>query len=84
MAEVVRARPAGDPEGQWSVGRALARLIGRRCASWCCAGVAGDDPEFLNSYVALFKDTTLVFFVGIFDFLQDIEVARRDPNGRRR
>ena len=28
---------------------------------------------------ALFKDTTLVFVVGIFDFLKTIEAARTDP-----
>ena len=36
-------------------------------------------PNIVNSYVALFKDTTLVFFVGIFDFLKTIEVSRVDP-----
>ncbi len=36
-------------------------------------------PNIVNSYIALFKDTTLVFFVGIFDFLNTIEVARADP-----
>jgi general L-amino acid transport system permease protein len=36
-------------------------------------------PNIVNSYIALFKDTTLVFFVGIFDFLKAIEVARADP-----
>jgi general L-amino acid transport system permease protein len=36
-------------------------------------------PNIVNSYIALFKDTTLVFFVGIFDFLKTIEVARADP-----
>jgi general L-amino acid transport system permease protein len=36
-------------------------------------------PNIVNSYIALFKDTTLVFFVGIFDFLKTVEVARADP-----
>jgi general L-amino acid transport system permease protein len=36
-------------------------------------------PNIVNSYIALFKDTTLVFVVGIFDFLRTIEVARIDP-----
>ena len=36
-------------------------------------------PNIVNSYVALFKDTTLVFVVGIFDFLRAIESARLDP-----
>jgi len=37
-------------------------------------------PNIVNSTVALFKDTTLVFIVGIFDFLKTIEAARADPN----
>ena len=37
-------------------------------------------PNIVNSTVALFKDTTLVFVVGIFDFLRTIEAARVDPN----
>ena len=36
-------------------------------------------PNIVNSFIALFKDTTLVFFVGIFDFLKTIEVSRNDP-----
>ena len=36
-------------------------------------------PNIVNSYIALFKDTTLVFFVGIFDFLKTIEVAAGRP-----
>ena len=36
-------------------------------------------PNIVNSYIALFKDTTLVFVVGIFDFLRAIEAARIDP-----
>jgi general L-amino acid transport system permease protein len=36
-------------------------------------------PNIVNSYIALFKDTTLVFVVGIFDFLRTIEGARIDP-----
>ncbi len=36
-------------------------------------------PNIVNTYIALFKDTTLVFIVGIFDFLRTIEAARIDP-----
>ena len=36
-------------------------------------------PNIVNTYIGLFKDTTLVFIVGIFDFLRTIEVARIDP-----
>ena len=37
-------------------------------------------PNIVSSYIGLFKDTTLVFVVGIFDFLRAIEAARIDPN----
>ena len=36
-------------------------------------------PNIVNTSIALFKDTTLVFVVGIFDFLRTIEAARADP-----
>ena len=36
-------------------------------------------PNIVNTYIGLFKDTTLVFIVGIFDLLHTIEVARIDP-----
>ena len=36
-------------------------------------------PNIVNTFIGLFKDTTLVFIVGIFDFLRTIEVARVDP-----
>ena len=36
-------------------------------------------PNIVNTYIGLFKDTTLVFIVGIFDLLHTIEVSRLDP-----
>ena len=32
-------------------------------------------PNIVNTYIGLFKDTTLVFIVGIFDFLTTVEVG---------
>jgi general L-amino acid transport system permease protein len=37
-------------------------------------------PNIVNTTIGLFKDTTLVFVVGIFDLLKTIESARVDPN----
>jgi general L-amino acid transport system permease protein len=37
-------------------------------------------PNVVNTFIGLFKDTTLVFIVGIFDFLRTIEAARGDPH----
>ena len=36
-------------------------------------------PGIVSTFIGVFKDTTLVFIVGIFDFLRTIEVARIDP-----
>jgi general L-amino acid transport system permease protein len=36
-------------------------------------------PNIVSNYIGLFKDTTLVVIVGLFDFLRTIETARIDP-----
>jgi general L-amino acid transport system permease protein len=36
-------------------------------------------PNIVNTYIGLFKDTSLLLIVGIFDFLKAIETARVDP-----
>src|SRR5476649_710771 len=36
-------------------------------------------PNIVNTTIGLFKDTTLVFIVGIFDLLHTIEAASVDP-----
>jgi general L-amino acid transport system permease protein len=37
-------------------------------------------PGIVNSFIALFKDTTLVLIVSIFDLLGIIQSTRADPN----
>ncbi len=80
MAEVVRAGlqaiPKGQFEGAMAVGLGywqMMRLIILPQALKITI------PNIVNSYIALFKDTTLVFIVGIFDLLKTIEAARIDP-----
>lgn len=36
-------------------------------------------PGVVNSFIGLFKDTTLVAAVGVFDFLRTVDTARLDP-----
>ncbi len=36
-------------------------------------------PGLVNSFIALFKDTTLVLMIGIFDFLGIVQAATTDP-----
>lgn len=80
MAEVVRAGlqaiPKGQYEGAMAVGLGywqMMRLIVLPQA------LTVTIPNIVNTYIGLFKDTTLVFIVGIFDLLRTIEVARIDP-----
>ena len=80
MAEVVRAGlqaiPKGQFEGAMAVGLRywpMMRLIVLPQALKVTV------PNIVNTYIGLFKDTTLVFIVGIFDLLRTIEVARIDP-----
>ena len=80
MAEVVRAGLQGIPRGQYEAAQAIGlgywqmmRLVILPQALRITI------PNIVNSYIALFKDTTLVFIVGIFDFLRTIEAARIDP-----
>jgi len=80
MAEVVRAGLNAMPRGQYEAAHVLGlsfwqtqRLVILPQALKLTI------PNIVNSYIALFKDTSLVFFVGIFDFLKTIEVARADP-----
>ena len=81
MAEVVRAGLQAIPKGQFEGAMAVGlsywqtmRLIILPQALKITI------PNIVNTYIGLFKDTTLVFIVGIFDFLMTIEVARIDPN----
>jgi general L-amino acid transport system permease protein len=80
MAEVVRAGLQAIPEGQFEAAMALGlgywqsmRLIILPQA------LKVTIPNIVNTYIGLFKDTTLVFVVGIFDFLKTLEAARIDP-----
>jgi general L-amino acid transport system permease protein len=80
MAEVVRAGLQGIPRGQYEAAAALGLRYWQVMALIVLPqALRITIPNILNSFVALFKDTTLVFIVGIFDFLKTIEVARTDP-----
>jgi general L-amino acid transport system permease protein len=81
MAEVVRAGLAAIPKGQYEAAMAVGlgywkmmRLVILPQALKITI------PNIVNTTIGLFKDTTLVFIVGIFDFLMTIEAARGDPN----
>ena len=80
MAEVVRGGLVAVPRGQYEAARVLGltywRMMGLIILPQALRITL---PNIVNTFIGLFKDTTLVFVVGIFDFLRTIEAARADP-----
>ena len=80
MAEVVRGGLAAVPRGQYEAAGALGLSYWRRMGLVILPQALRITlPNILNTFIGLFKDTTLVFVVGIFDFLRTLEAARADP-----
>mgnify|MGYP001389608387 CR=1 FL=1 len=81
MAEVVRGGLASVPRGQYEAAQALGltfwRVMGLVILPQALRVTL---PNIVNTFIGLFKDTSLVFIVGIFDFLRTIEAARVDPH----
>jgi general L-amino acid transport system permease protein len=80
MAEVVRggfqAIPRGQEEGALSLGMSYWQRILLIILPQALTTVI---PGIVNTFIGLFKDTTLVAIVGIFDFLRTVDTARLDP-----
>ncbi len=80
MAEVVRAglqaMPKGQFEGAMAVGLGYSQMMRLIILPQALKITI---PNIVNTYIGLFKDTTLVFIVGIFDFLHTVEISRIDP-----
>ena len=80
MAEVVRAglqaMPRGQYEGAMAVGLGYWQMMYLIILPQALKITV---PNIVNTYIGLFKDTTLVTIVGIFDFLKTVEVSRIDP-----
>jgi len=77
MAEVIRGGLAALPKGQYEAADALGldywkaqRLIIMPQA------LKISIPGIVNTFIGLFKDTTLVFFIGIFDMLAAAQAIR--------
>jgi general L-amino acid transport system permease protein len=81
MAEVVRgglqAVPRGQYEGATALGLGYWRMMGYVIMPQALKHVI---PGIVNSFIALFKDTTLVLIVSIFDLLGQLRAAFADPN----
>ena len=80
MAEVVRgglqAVPRGQYEGATALGLGYWGMMGFVVLPQALKYVI---PAMVNSFIALFKDTTLVLIVSIFDLLGIAQAALADP-----
>jgi general L-amino acid transport system permease protein len=80
MAEVVRgglqAIPRGQSEGAIALGLGYWQMTGLIVLPQALRIVI---PGIVNTFIGLFKDTTLVLIVSIFDFLGQLRAAFADP-----
>jgi general L-amino acid transport system permease protein len=81
MAEVVRgglqAIPKAQFEGAMALGLGYTTTMGLVILPQALRLVI---PGIVNNFIGLFKDTTLVLIVAIFDFLGQLRAAFSDPN----
>jgi len=81
MAEVVRgglqAIPKGQYEGAQSLGLNYPQMMVLIVLPQALRIVI---PGIVNTFIGLFKDTSLVAVVGIFDLIKAVEASRVDPN----
>lgn len=81
MAEVIRGGLQAIPRGQFEAARALGlgywKMMGFVVLPQALKLVI---PGMVNSFIALFKDTTLVLVVAIFDLLGQLRASFADPN----
>jgi general L-amino acid transport system permease protein len=81
MAEVIRgglqAMPKGQYEGAMALGLNYWRMMRLVILPQALTLVI---PGIVNTFIGLFKDTTLVSIVGMYDFLKAVETRRLDPD----
>ena len=81
IAEVVRGGLQAIPKGQYEAAQALGlsywKSMGFIILPQALKLVI---PGIVNTFIALFKDTTLVLIIGLFDMLAMIQAALADPN----
>ena len=81
MAEVIRGGLQAIPRGQYEAARALGLGYWKMMAFVVLPqALKLVIPGMVNSFIALFKDTTLVLVVAIFDLLGQLRASFADPN----
>ena len=81
MAEVIRGGLQAIPKGQYEAGYALGLSYGSNMAFIVIPqAIKHVIPGIVNSFIALFKDTTLVSIIGMFDVLGVVQAATTHPD----
>lgn len=81
MAEVVRGGLAAIPKGQYEAAEALGLSYWKSMSLIILPqALKLVIPGIVNTFIALFKDTTLVLIIGLFDLLAIIQQAFADPD----
>ncbi|MGG5808971.1 amino acid ABC transporter permease [Falsiroseomonas sp. CW058] len=81
MAEVVRGGLQAMPRGQYEAADALGLPYWRKMRLVILPqALTLTIPAQVNTFIGLFKDTTLVVVIGVFDFFTTLRAALGDPN----
>ncbi len=81
MAEVVRGGLQGIPKGQYEAADALGLGYWKSTVLVVLPqALKLVIPGIVNTFIALFKDTSLVLIIGLFDLLGSIQAANSDTN----
>jgi general L-amino acid transport system permease protein len=81
MAEVVRGGLQAIPRGQYEASRALGLRYWQMMQEIVLPqALKIVIPGIVNSFISLFKDTSLVLIIGIFDLLGIVQQNFNDPN----
>lgn len=80
MAEVVRGGLQAIPRGQYEAASALGLGYWKKtCLIVLPQALTLVIPGIVNTFIALFKDTTLVLIIGLFDLLGTVQSTVTDP-----
>jgi general L-amino acid transport system permease protein len=80
LAEVIRGGLQAIPKGQYDAAHALALPYWRRTGLIILPqALRISVPPLVNTLIALFKDTSLVLIIGLFDLLSTVKISLTEP-----
>jgi len=80
LAEVVRGGLQAIPRGQYEAAEALGLSFAKRTALVILPqALKISIPPLVNTFIGLFKDTSLVVIIGLFDLLLALKTALNEP-----